>query len=344
MNTFMKFKKQKINLENNRNYYIVLTFLCGLIILFSLLSLVLGSASLTLSDVISYFTRETVDYKTVLIMETIRIPRLLGALLVGSSLAVSGFILQIVLNNSLASPSTIGVNAGSALFVVLGASLPLTVHTNVWAFLGSLVVISLVVIISLVTNASRITIILAGISIATICGGLIDLLVIFNPEVVFDKTSFYIGGLNTVSKNDIIYAMPLIVIAYFAILAFKNSFSMLILGEEVAESLGVNVKRTRITAILIVALLTSMSTTIAGLIGFIGIIIPHIVRRIVVGDIKRQLLVTLLFGALFLTAADLIGKTIVSPFEIPVGIILSLVGGPFFIYLLLTTSKRGRFI
>lgn len=344
MSIFTKSCNNKIDLENKKNKFYVFLILTITIILISVTSLVVGSSSLKAIDIFKYFTFQEISDKTEIIIETLRLPRLAGGLIVGSSLALAGFILQVVLNNSLASPSTIGVNSGAALFVVLGASLFSSIQVNVWAFIGSLIVVFLVVGISYFTNSSRITIILTGISISAICSGLIDLITIFNVNVIYDKTSFYIGGLGTVNINDIKYALPLILIAYVIIFAFRNSFSILVLGDSIAYSLGVNVKRTRIIAIIVVALLSSTATTIAGLIGFVGIIVPHIVRKVLCGDVKVLIVVTAILGGIFVVFADTIGRVLISPYEIPVGIVLSLTGGPFFIYLLLNSSKRGQFL
>lgn len=344
MSIFTKSCNNKIDLENKKNKFYVFLILTITILLISVASLLVGSSSLKVIDVFKYFTFQEVSDKNQIIIETLRLPRLMGGLIVGSSLALAGYILQVVLNNSLASPSTIGVNSGAALFVVLGASIFSSIQVNVWAFLGSLLVVCLVVGITHLTNSSRITIILTGISISAICSGLIDLITIFNVDVIYDKTSFYIGGLGTVNINDIKYALPLILISYVIIFVFRNSFSILVLGDSIAYSLGVNVRRTRVTAIVIVALLASTATTIAGLIGFVGIIVPHIIRRILCGDVKILMVVTALFGGVFVVFADTIGRVLISPYEIPVGIILSLTGGPFFIYLLLSSSKRGQLL
>ncbi len=344
MNIFTKSCNNKIDLENKKNTFYVFLILLVVIFSISVISLLVGSSSLTTLDIVKYFSFQDISSKSRIIIETLRLPRLMGGLIVGSSLAVAGYMLQVVLNNSLASPSTIGVNSGAAFFVVFASTVFTVVNVNVWAFIGSLLVVLLVVGISFFTNSSRITIILTGISISAICSGLIDLITIFDVSVVYNKTSFYIGGLNTVSINDIKYAIPFIILSYLIIFAFRNSFSILVLGDEIAYSLGVNVKRTRIIAIIVVALLSSTATTIAGLIGFVGIIVPHIVRKLVCGDVKIMLVITALLGGIFVVGADTVGRVIINPYEIPVGIILSLTGGPFFIYLLLNSNKRGQFL
>lgn len=344
MRILKKSNNNKIDLDNTKSYTFVLIGLLVVLFALSMFSITNGSSSVTVSEAFKYFTGQEVAVKTPVIMGAIRLPRLFGGLLVGCCLAVSGFVLQVILNNSLASPSTLGINSGAALFVVIGTSFFATVHTNVWAFFGSFLVVLLVVGVSVFVNASRITIILTGITIGAIASGLIDLITILDPDVIFSKTSFYIGGLGTVSMTSITNALPFIILGFLILFLIRKSFSVLILGDQVAHSLGVNVKQTRMLAIISVALLASSVTTIAGLIGFVGIIVPHIIRRIFCGDVKRQVFVTALFGSSFLLIADTIGKVIAQPYEIPVGVILSLLGGPFFIYLILSTNKRGRFL
>lgn len=339
MNTFMKLLSRRIDVDDKAKYITVLLVLILLLFIVSLVSLFIGS-SIEVRDVLNYFLLKDVPNNVVTIIKIIRFPRIIAGIIVGGCLSLAGYILQVILNNSLASPSTIGVNAGAALFVMFGVSINSIVHTSVWAFFGSFVIVMLVLLISNVKRTSRVTIILAGISIATICNGLIDLITIYNPDTIYDKTSFYIGGLSMINMSQIIYVIPFLLIAFILLFGYRKSFSIIILGDELAYSLGLNVKKTRIIFVIIVAILTSMSTILAGLIGFVGIIVPHIVRRIFKGDVKNILVITFIFGSLFLTTADFIGRVINYPYEIPVGIVLSLIGGPYFIFLLLSSNKR----
>ncbi len=344
MSIFMKSNNNKIDLESKKNKMIIFLILAITLFVISVFSILIGSATITFDDVIKYFSFQELSSNKYLIIDSLRIPRLIGGVIVGASLAASGFILQVVLNNSLASPSTIGVNSGSALFVIIGAGIFSSTHTNIWAFFGALIAVLIVVLISYVSSASRITIILTGITVSAICSGLIDLITIFNIDVVYDKTAFFIGGLGTVNKSDIVSSLPFLVIACILMFIFKESFGILVLGDEIAHSLGVNVVLVRIVAIIVVALLASTATNIAGLIGFVGIITPHIVRRVMSGDVKILIIISALLGAILVVFADTLGRVIVSPYEIPVGVILALTGGPFFISLLLSSSKRGQML
>ena len=233
------------------------------------------------------------------------------------ALAVSGAVIQSVLNNPLAAPNIIGVNSGAGLMVVLCSALfPQSVAlTPLAAFLGAFLGVLLVLFIAERTGASRITLVLAGVAVSNIFSAGIDALVTFFPDAVLSYTDFRIGGLNNLSMDRIVPAFWVVLAALVLLFSLSSEMDILALGRETAQSLG--------------------------LLGFVGLIVPHIMRRTVGEDSLPLLLACALGGASLLTLCDLLSRVLFAPYEIPVGIVLSLAGGPFFIWLLLR-QRGGR--
>ncbi len=337
---------EKFDIEKDNKYLILIFTLVLLSIGFIFISLLVGSSSITVEECIAFLAGGDVSEKVSNIMINIRIPRAISGFLVGGTLALSGILLQIVLNNSLASASTIGVNSGAGLFVVAGTVFFGASYTtiNLWAFSGALIVAIVVYFISYGVGSSRTTIILAGIAISSICNALIDVSIIYEPDAVFDKTAFYIGGLSGITMQEIYNTLPYIIIALTILIIIRKNIEILILGDEIANSLGVNVNRIRLLVIISVALLAGSAVSLAGLIGFVGLIVPHIVLIILGYNLKGCMVVTFMTGGIFVVVTDIIGRAIFRPYEISVGIIMALIGSSFFLYLLFTNKKRGRFL
>jgi len=274
----------------------------------------------------------------------VRIPRMAGAAVAGSSLAAAGYIIQTVLSNPLASPGIIGANSSAGFFVaLLFAAFPKAVKiVPAAAFLGALAGVLLVVFISERTGASKITLVLSGIVVSMVFGAAIDAVITFVPDSLTSYNDFRIGSVANISMNRVWPALAISSICIIISAFMTNHLDILMLGRDTACSLGINVKAARIVLLVISAALAGSAVSIAGIISSVGLIVPHIMRRIVGNEGRFMLPSCVLGGACFLMLCDLLARTLFVPYEIPVGIILSLLGGPFFIFLLIMQRKGRR--
>lgn len=325
----------------NNNIKILLFLVITIII--TIISLGVGAVSISFPNIIKACFEHDISSKQTQIIMLVRLPRILAAILAGSSLAVSGAILQSVLNNSLASPNIIGVNAGSGLFVLIAMVFFPTAFflIPIFAFVGTLSASLFVFYIGKKTGASKLTIILSGVAITSLLSAFSDTIITLFPDVQISRSSFLIGGLNTVNMKNIQFTFFYVMIGLFISILFSYDLNILSLGDETASSLGLNINRTRFLYIMLASLLAASAVSIAGLIGFVGLIIPHAARFIIGNDNRYLIPISAILGTAFLLICDMIARTLFAPFELPVGIILSFLGAPFFIYLILK-QKRGR--
>lgn len=324
----------------NRGMAILFCLLVSTIILFAV-SMFAGASAVGVGDLLHWLGGDA-DKRVSTIFWFVRLPRTLGCIVAGGSLAVAGLLLQTAMMNPLASPGIIGVNTGAGLFVVLAAALfpPLFWIRGVAAFAGGMAAVTVIWLLASRTGASRITVILSGIAVSSILAAIIDAVVSLYPEVVMDKTEFYIGGFSSASMRQIFAVFPFVVTALLLSVLLASRFDLLTLGDEVAASLGLNVLRTRFTAVLCAALLAASAVSIAGLLGFIGLIVPNIVRKLTLSGMHFRLPVTLLFGACLALLCDIISRVLFAPYELSAGIPLSLIGAPFFLWLILSRRKQ----
>lgn len=315
--------------------------LVGLVLLAALLNLCLGAETIppgTVGRVLTGGESGTVAFR---IIRYVRLPRACACLLTGAALAASGTIIQGVLSNALAAPSTIGVNAGAGLMVAVCCAVAPSAVTLVpyAALLGGFLGVSLVLFIAERTGASKITLVLAGVAVSSIFSAGIDAVITFVPDALNGYSDFRIGGFSGVSMSKIAPAVWPIALSFAAALSLHNEMDILMLGTEQAQSLGVSAKKLRLLVLMLAAVMAGAAVSISGLIGFVGLIVPHIMRRLV-GEESGPLLVTsALGGAALLGFCDLLARMLFAPFELPVGIVMALVGGPFFIWLL---QRRGH--
>lgn len=311
----------------------------ALTLLLAALSLAVGSVHVPLGEVLSALFGGG-DSAIVLYART---PRVCACLLAGGALAVSGALTQSVLANPLAAPSTIGVNSGAGLAAALCCALApsATALVPVAAFLGGLLAALLVLFIAGKTGASRLTLVLAGVAISNVLSAGVDAVVTFFPDALAAYSDFRIGSLANLTMQRLAMPAVIIAVALAAALSLTNELDVLTLGTDTASSLGMNAKRTRVILLAVAAALAGAAVSFAGLLGFVGLIAPHIVRRFT-GDEARFLLpASCLCGAALLLLCDLLSRTLFRPYELPVGIALAFTGGPFFIYLLLR-QRKGR--
>ena len=307
----------------------------------SLLNLCLGAEKVPPAEVLRALTGGGSGTTAFRIVRYVRLPRLCACLLAGGAPAASGAIIQGVLSNALAAPSTIGVNAGAGLAVALCCAIAPTAVKVVplAAMAGAFLGVMTVLMIARRTGASKITLVLAGVAVSSIFSAGIDAVVTFVPEALNGYSDFRIGGFSGVSMARILPALWPAILSFVASLSLHNEMDVLRLGKEQAQSLGLPAERLRVTLLGLAAVLAGAAVSVGGLVGFVGLIVPHIMRTLVGEESGPLLVSSALGGAALLGGCDLLGRMLFAPYEIPVGIVMSLAGGPFFIWLL---QRRGR--
>lgn len=314
---------------------VVCCTLIALIILTTMVSLTMGSAGYGASDVISAFKGEA-DKSVQIVIMNLRLPRVILALIVGACLSVAGALLQSVMGNPLADPGTIGVSAGAGtaaitillLFPELSASVPL------FAFVGAALACVLIYSMAWKGGIDPLRIILSGVAINSVLGAYNSFLQLLHSDNLSGVLAFMNGSLSGRSwsqvKIALVYGSIGLVLGFCCI----KTANILLLGDEMAKSLGANVNKGRIFLSAVSAFLAAATVSIVGMIGFVGLVVPHIARMIVGSDYKALLPVSTLLGGLILLIADTVGRTLIPGMEIPVGIVMAMTGGPFFLYML----------
>jgi iron complex transport system permease protein len=266
----------------------------------------------------------------------LRIPRTLIAGLVGMCLSVSGCILQSVMKNPLASPTIIGVNAGAGLAAAVTLVLlpEMEYLLTPAAFFGAFATTWIIYIISWKDGIKPLRMVLAGVAISSIISAIINTILIFYPDRITNQISFTIGSLSTKMWSDFRILLPYAVIGLIIAIVYSKKLNILLLGDEIASNLGINIERTRIILIAVASLLAASAVSIVGMLGFVGLIIPHMTRLIVGSDNRFLIPASALTGALVVMVCDTLARIVAKPMEIPVGIIMSLIGAPFFLFLL----------
>lgn len=336
-----------------RNAYRLQWVLSGVLILVSLASLEIGASNVRGSVVLGkIMSGEVLSQMERVVLYDIRLPRLAMGLIVGAALAVSGATMQGLFRNPLADPGIVGVGAGAGLgailAIVLGTLLPswvidLTGNQLVpfAAFLGGWGSTLLLYRVSTRRGKTSVaTMLLAGIALGALAGALSGILVyVANDQQLRDLTFWGLGSLAGASWNKVLMAGPLILLSIGIALFLGRGLNGLALGEATAMHIGVDVQRLKSLAILVVAAATGAAVAISGGIGFIGIVVPHLIRLAVGPDHRTLLLSSALLGAVLLVLADVIARVIISPAELPIGIITAVLGAPVFLWILL--KRRG---
>lgn len=325
--------------QNNILFPLLLLLLTGAL----LFSLFTGSHSISMNTFFKELCSGNQTGVAYRIFIHVRFPRTLAAALAGAALATSGVLIQAVLNNALAGPNIIGVNSGAGFFALLCASLfPTALFLiPIAAFAGALCTSMLIYALASKTGASRITIVLAGVAMSGILSAGIDTLTILFPDDVIGATGFMVGSFSGVTLSALHPAGWMIMIGILSAVLLSYDLNVLSLGEETAAGLGMNVKMIRFIAIVIASLLAGAAVSFAGLLGFVGLITPHISRKFVGNNNRLLIPCSAILGAIFTLVCDTLGRVLFAPFEFPVGILLSFLGGPFFLFLLLQRGK-GR--
>lgn len=292
------------------------------------------------------FIKEFVNLEGVLkshsvILYVVRVPRILGATLIGMALAGAGVVFQGVLRNPLAEPYILGISSGAAfgatLMIVLGVTFTFFGLTavSIGAFFGAIITMYVVYSIARVGMKSSITtLLLSGIAVSFLLSSMVSLMISLNRDQIERIVFWTMGSLSSVrmTQIEVIYIPILLCIAIF--LFFSRDLNVMLLGEESATSMGIDVVLLRKILLLSASIATAFSVSISGIIGFVGLIIPHAMRLIVGPNHKYLTPASLLAGAIFLILSDTIARTIIAPGQLPLGVITAIIGAPYFIYLL----------
>lgn len=270
------------------------------------------------------------------IIWNVRLPRTLVAGLVGICLSLSGIILQGVMRNPLASPNIIGVSSGAGLtaFIIMIIFPQYYYLVPAGAFVGALLATLLIYALAWKNGIQPMRMILAGVAVSSFLGAGINALMMFFPDRLIGVVDFMIGGLSARTWPHFNMLWPYASLGILISLFMPNRLNILMLGDEVATGIGLNVERTRMLFIIVAALLAGSAVSVAGLLGFVGLIVPHTARLIIGSDYRYLFPATAILGATTIMLCDTLARLILDPIEIPVGIIMALLGGPFFLYLL----------
>ncbi len=314
-----------------------------------LVSVSFGAIHIPLHDLLAaLFHRQALTETQHTILFAIRLPRVLASALVGAALALSGLMFQGLFRNPLADPYIIGASGGAAVGACIGIVFLAQVSlfgfsaTALLAFAGALV--TMVVVYALARSKGRtsgVTLLLAGFAVGTILANSTYLFEVFDPNPAYGHRivlAWLHGSIMVPEWTQLAVTFVFFALATLAALPLMRRLNTLALGDEYAHQLGLRVEATRIALILVGSLLTAIAVSLGGLISFAGLIVPHVVRMILGPDHVRLMPATILSGAIFLIATDTLARTLFAPSELPVGILMVFVGGPFFLYLL----RKGK--
>lgn len=325
------------------------SLLAAIFIICFIAALINGKYSLTLNQLLSLLFSE-LGFQTAIedprhhtVFWQIRFPRTLAAIMIGGGLAIAGAAYQGMFRNPLVSPDILGVSAGAGVGAVIGIFLGQSlIYIQLAAFIGGLLTVTLVCLIARMARQHDpiLSLVLVGVAISALCGSAISLMkILADPYTQLPSITFWLlGGLSSITQSDLLSASPIMLIGIIPLLLLRWRMNLLSLSDEEAKSLGINVSLIRGIFIVSATLITASAVSIAGIIGWIGLIVPHITRMIVGANFRYQLPVSMMIGAIMLLITDTLARSIAS-IELPLGILTSAVGAPFFLAILLQARR-----
>lgn len=305
-----------------------------------------GSANISVRDVItSIFKPSSTNF---VIIFNVRMPRIIMASLVGIGLSVVGGSFQSLFKNPMADPYVLGISSGAALgaAVAIVLKVPGLIGSislvTIFAFVGAIVTTVLVYNIAQVRGkVTTVNMLLAGSAISFFMSALISILMVFNQDQVNKIVFWMMGSLNASSWKNIYIVAPVVLIGSVVIYFYYRDFNLMLTGDDTARSLGVNTESVKKIIIIISSMIMSVCVSFTGIIGFVGFLVPHMVRIIFGPNNKALIPFSALMGAIFLLLSDTVARTIASPSELPIGAITAIIGSPYFIYLLMKMKRRS---
>lgn len=314
------------------------------VLLSFLLGILLGATEFSFSELISALFGGPNETSEARILWYVRLPRVLASLLCGAALSVSGAVMQGVLANRLASPGLIGVNAGAGLAVTLCSAWGIIGgwRLSLFSFVGAFLAAMLISVGAKRWGASRGTVILMGVAVNALLGAVSDAVTTLDPHVGILRNDFKIGDFSAVTYARLIPAAAVILTTLLVLFTLSNELDLFALGEETAQGLGMKTDAMRVCFLLLSALLAGSAVSLAGLLSFVGLLVPHTVRRIATAESRHLLPLCALFGAGFVTLCDTLARVMFAPYELPVGIIMAFLGAPFFLFILIKQKGGHR--
>ena len=321
------------NLKNKKSFLILIS-LIALVGLF-LVSVNLGSLKVEMIELIKGLLFN-IDEPKINIIRDIRMPRVLASIIIGANLAVSGVLLQAIIRNPLAEPSVVGISSGSVLVsVIILLFFPqLNNIRPLFGFIGGLVACIIVFSLAHKKGFSAIRIVLAGVAVNAMLSAMSNITIQFGAGAVSSVQSWLTGSLANITWMDIKLLLIYSVIGHIGAFLLYKSCDLIALGEKNAKSLGLNYDLHMFLICIVAVFLSATATSIGGVIAFVGLVVPHICRIIMGSSHKYLIPFSIIIGAILLLIADTMGRMLFAPLEIPVGIVMAVIGGPVFLYLL----------
>ena len=328
--------------ENIRRKYIILAVLFAISVVSVFVCTGIGQMDFSFVEIIGALFRD--DGSTAgIIVWNLRLPRVLCCGLVGICLSLSGCILQGVMGNKLASPSTIGVTSGAAFvgYLILAAFPAYTDFLPIGAIVGAFGTSMLIYLLAYQKGVSSAKIILSGMAVSAVFGALNDSIRTFFADSIGNVSGFLVGGFNGCTWDTFKMLLPYALVGVGATLFLPYKMNILMLGDESAASLGLRTESFRFILICVSSLLAGSAVAAVGLVSFVGLIVPHIARLVIGADYRFLFPASAMLGFSLVAICDTVGRIIMPPGEIPVSIILSLIGAPFFLWLIRTREERS---
>lgn len=321
------------------------------------LSISLGAADISIKDAfytlfksipfLGSFLHGKVTYTMSVIIFKVRMPRIIMASIVGMGLAVVGTSFQAVFKNPMADPYILGISSGAAL----GAAIGIVLHIGgesfqvstitAFAFVGAILTTFIVYNIARVGNTLPVTkLLLSGIAINFMISSIISIIMVFSHEELQQIVFWSMGSFNAVGWKEVAMASPFVIIGTIITMIFSRDLDIMLTGEDTAKTLGIEIEKVKKTIIIVSSVMVAAAVAFCGIIGFVGLIIPHILRLILGPNNRTLILFSAVGGAIFLLFADTLARTVAAPAELPVGAITALLGSPYFLYLL-TKNRKG---
>ena len=309
----------------------------GLMVVAGIIAIGLGSVTVAIPDILQTLFNSAGSTVNDTIIFNIRLPRVMLALVIGANIAVSGAILQAVMGNPLADPGLTGVTSGAAVCVlaIMLAMPEYTQYIPLAAFVGGMLAATAVYSLAWRRSGmSPITIILAGVAVNALCGGVVGYLSIMYSDRLPSAVQWMNGSLAAKGNSALAMVLPYSIVGWILSIFAIRKANVIRMGDQVAMNLGENVNRIRIWLSILAVFLAAISVAAIGMIGFVGLIVPHMARFLVGSNYKFLLPMSMALGALVLLLADTGGRTLFAPMDIPAGILMAVIGGPYFLYLM----------
>jgi iron complex transport system permease protein len=341
--------------QGKKYAFLLLIFI--LLVASSIAGIMLGSAEIGLNDILKLISAEATEMQQQIIIN-IRLPRVLSAILAGTALAVSGAAMQTILRNPLGSPFTLGISnaaafgaafavvvfsagtsqSGNTESVLLNNPYSVTLSAFLWSMFSTLIIF----LLARFKGATPEVMILTGIILGSLFSAGITALQYFADDIEISSIVFWtFGDIGRASWRDFGILLGVVLVAMILFMKNRWNYNALDAGDEMAKSLGVHVQRTRLTGMVTASLATAVTVSFFGIIAFVGLVVPHIVRRVIGGDERFLIPASALFGGMFLLVSDIVARTIIAPVVLPVGILTSFLGAPLFLYLLIRGIGKG---